>query len=68
MSDLSNLIGSTEAARTIGVDKTTLSRWAAAGKITAAHQLPGKNGAVLFTREEVARCAAEYAALAEATS
>lgn len=56
------LIGTTEAARVIDCDKTTLTRWLAAGRITAAHKLPGKNGALLFTRAEVERVRDEYAA------
>jgi predicted site-specific integrase-resolvase len=61
-----DLIGSTEAARTIDVDKTTLTRWVQDGRIAAAHKLPGKNGAYLFHRGEVERVAAEYAAESEA--
>lgn len=56
------LIGATEAARIIGCDKTTLTRGVALGRIAIAHKLPGKNGALLFTRPEVARFAAVYAA------
>lgn len=58
----SDLIGSTEAARTINVDKTTLTRWVADGRIATAHKLPGRNGAYLFHRGEVDRVAKEYAA------
>ena len=56
------LMGSTEAARTIGVDKSTLTRWAAEGRIAVAHKLPGKNGAALYFASEVERVRAEYAA------
>ena len=57
-----DLIGSAEAAQIIGCDRSNLSRWVAMGRMTYAMQLPGHNGAVLFTRDEVDRVAAEYAA------
>lgn len=47
------LIGSAEACAVLGVDKSTLSRWVAAGVITPAHKNPGKNGAFLFERQAV---------------
>ena len=55
-----DLLATTEAAALIGVERSTLSRWAAAGRISIAHQLPGRNGAILFTRSEVERVAAEW--------
>lgn len=63
MPDHTVLIGSTEAARTIGIDKSTLSRWSQEGRIAVATRLPGKNGAVLFTSREVQRVAKIHAAL-----
>lgn len=59
------LLGSAEAARCIGVERSTLTRWIATGRITPAHKMPGRTGAVLFTRDEVERVAKEY--LAERT-
>lgn len=56
----SDLLATIEAAEIIGVERSTLSRWVALGRMTVAHQLPGKNGAVLFERAEVERVAAEY--------
>jgi DNA-binding transcriptional MerR regulator len=49
------LIGSTESARILNVDKATLTRWVAAGILVPAHKLPGKNGALLFNRADIER-------------
>lgn len=57
-----DLLGTVEAADLIGVERSTLSRWMATGRIAAAMKLPGRNGAVLFERSEVDRVAAAYAA------
>lgn len=55
-----DLIGSTEACRILNIDKATLTRWAKArDPITAVHQLPGRNGALLFNRADIERLAAE---------
>lgn len=54
-----DLIGSTEAARILNIDKATLTRWVAAGDLTPAHKLPGKNGAMLFHRADIDRLARE---------
>lgn len=59
---LPDLLGTTDAARIIDVDKATLTRWVASGRVEAAVKLPRKNGAYLFTRDEVDRMAAEVAA------
>ena len=50
-----DLIGTTEACRLLGIDRSTLSRWVAARepRITPALQLPGPNGAMLFNRADV---------------
>jgi predicted site-specific integrase-resolvase len=48
-----DLIGSREACRILDIDKSTLSRWVAAGRLVQVTQLPGKNGAYLFTRAAV---------------
>jgi excisionase family DNA binding protein len=61
MPTYNDLIGSAEAARILQVDKPTLTRWVAAGRITAAHKLPGKNGAYLFHRADVMTLAKERA-------
>ena len=43
-----DLIGSAEVCERLGIDRSTLSRWVAAGKITPALKLPGRRGAFLF--------------------
>jgi predicted site-specific integrase-resolvase len=53
-----DLIGSDEAARLTGVDRATFLRWREAGHIAEAHRLPGRNGAYMFHRADVARLAA----------
>jgi excisionase family DNA binding protein len=52
-SDDETLIGSNESCRILEVDKTTLARWAANGRITPAYKLPGRNGAYLFRRADI---------------
>jgi len=47
------LIGTAEAARILQVDKTTLTRWAADGRIKPIVKMPSKNGAFLFNRSDV---------------
>lgn len=42
------LIGTSEAARRCGVDRSTFFRWVQLGKITAAVKMPGVTGALLF--------------------
>lgn len=56
-----DLIGSAEACRTLGVNNSTLTRWVAAGEVKAAHKLPGKNGAYLFERAEIERVGSDRA-------
>lgn len=57
-----NLLGASEACERIGIDRSTLTRWIQAGRITAAQKLPGPKGVYLFEPAEVERAAAEYAA------
>lgn len=52
------LIGSTEAAEILGVNKATLVRWVAKGRVTPVQQLPGANGAYLFSRPQIMGLAA----------
>ena len=59
-----DLIGSEEAARRLGVNRATFNRWVTAGHITPAVQWPGKRGARLFHRDDVARLAAKKAGMA----
>lgn len=56
-----DLIGAAEAAEVIGIDRSTLTRWVAAEKITPALRMPGQSGAMLFRRAEVQALAAEMA-------
>jgi predicted site-specific integrase-resolvase len=48
-----NLIGSAEVCDMLGIDRGTLSRWVASGRITPAKQLPGRTGARLFQLSEI---------------
>lgn len=47
------IIGSKEACTILDIDRATLSRWVAAGKITPAAKLPAKNGAFMFHRADI---------------
>lgn len=42
------LIDTTEAARRLGVSRSTLTRWVAAGRIEPAFTVPGYRGNFLF--------------------
>lgn len=46
-------IGSREACQILGVDKSTLSRWVAAGRLTPIMRGTSKNGAMFFNRADV---------------
>jgi predicted site-specific integrase-resolvase len=52
MSD-SKLIGTDDAARLLGIDRSTLTRWVKAEKIKPAVTVPGYRGAHLFAVESV---------------
>lgn len=49
------LITSAEACERLTIDRSTLSRWVAAGRIVPATKLPGLRGAYLFDPAEVER-------------
>jgi excisionase family DNA binding protein len=51
--------GITEIADRLGVDRTTVFKWVQQGKLTAAHKMPGRTGALLFDEAEVERFVAE---------
>lgn len=53
------LISTSEAARLIGKDVSTINRWCASGKLTPAFKLDGRTGAYLFHREDVEALANE---------
>lgn len=46
-------IGSREACRRLLIDRSTLSRWVAAGKITPVLRLDGPRGAFVFAADAV---------------
>jgi hypothetical protein len=55
-----DLIGSAEACGILGgIDRATLVRRVAAGKLACAQKLPGQTGVYLFDRAEVLRHKAE---------
>jgi excisionase family DNA binding protein len=49
-----DLIGSAQACTLLGIDRSTLSRWVASGRLPLAMRLAGPNGALLFHRADVA--------------
>ena len=54
-----DLIGSREVCRLLDVDKSTLSRWVAAGKITPVLRTSSStNSAFLFNRRDVEKLVA----------
>lgn len=57
-----DLIGTTDAAKQIEVERSTLVRWVQLGRITPAVKMPGKTGALLFRVEDVEALAAWWAA------
>lgn len=52
------LITSAAAADLLGIDRSTLSRWVADGRIKPFWQSPTTNGARLFRRREILALAA----------
>lgn len=50
MSQPPDLIGSAETCDLLDIDRSTLTRWVAAGKVAPAVRLPGRTGALLFDR------------------
>ena len=58
-----DLIGSATACRILGdIDRSTLTRWVAAGRLAAAARVSDKpNSAFMFSRAEVEALAAELA-------
>lgn len=56
-----DLIGSADVCAILRINRSTLSRWVAAGKLTPAQQLPGQTGAFLFQRDDIERLAPEPA-------
>jgi len=52
-----DLVGSREVCEYLEIDRSTLTRWVAAGRLHPHMQLPGVNGAFVFRWAEVLRCA-----------
>ncbi|WP_165962843.1 helix-turn-helix domain-containing protein [Occultella glacieicola] len=55
------LIGSKEACRLLDVDRATLVRRVWDGTLTPVTKMPGKNGAYVFARADIAALAEERA-------
>ena len=55
-------IPSAEACERLGIDRSTLSRWVAAGRITPTFRLPGATGSMLFDPKDVERLERELKA------
>lgn len=47
------MIGTREACDVLGVNRSTLTRWVAAGRITPVTRLPGTTGAYVFRRADI---------------
>lgn len=56
-----NLVGSRAACDRLEIVRSTLTRWVDSGLITPVGKLDGKNGAYIFTEDEVARLERERA-------
>ena len=48
-----NLVGTTEAAERLGVERSTFFRWMQLGRIKPVMKLPGATGALLFDIADV---------------
>jgi len=55
MSTTTELLTSAEVCASLLIDRSTLSRWVSAGRITPTTKLPGKRGPFLFASAEVQR-------------
>lgn len=57
-----HLIPSKEVCNRLDINRSTLTRWVASGRITPALRLPGPSGAFLFDTTDVDRLAGELSA------
>ncbi len=64
MTDDDEFIGSAEACEILGIDRGTLVRRIAAGKIAYVFKGPGLRGPYMFTRSEIERHADQPKAVA----
>jgi excisionase family DNA binding protein len=48
-----DLIGGSEAARLLGVHRSTLTRWTQDGRLHPVTKLPGRNGVVLYRQSDI---------------
>lgn len=55
-------IPSSEACQILSIDRSTLSRWVASGRIAPLLKAPGLRGPFFFDRDEVERVRQESAA------
>lgn len=53
------LLTSAETCEALSIDRSTLSRWVASGRIQTAFKMPGRTGGFLFAPTEVERVKAE---------
>lgn len=63
-----DLIGSREVCVMLDVATSTLTRWVADGRLSAALKMPGRNGAFLFHRDDVEALAAARTNVESATA
>lgn len=54
----SDLVGSKDVCARLDINRSTLTRWVADGRIAPAVRLPGRNGAMLFDPADVDALAA----------
>ncbi|CAM4256751.1 MULTISPECIES: helix-turn-helix domain-containing protein [Corynebacterium] len=55
------LIGGTEAARILGISRSTVNRRAAKGSLPVVSKLPGRLGNYLFDKDDILTMAAKEA-------
>ena len=65
---MANLVSTHNAAEQLGISRRTLLDRVAQGKITPAHRMPGRTGALLFDAEQIDRLAALEARKPEAVA
>lgn len=62
MAQLPTILTSAEVCALLHINRSTLTRWVAAGRITPETKLPGIRGAFIFSAAEVERVRAEVGA------